>query len=181
VAIDIDDSGIWKTIDKNNAEQWRKASHLYYQNMINLNIQVINGVIVGTLNANSAIKDGKNAFKRLLNGAEKSLHKKLITSTTLLKKYNQLVSKSNMVLLSIFSLGVFFAAIVVIFVPERINHQILKLEQAVASISKGAINSPVPTMRSPELANLAKSIERMRISTKGLVQRLQAKRLRKES
>jgi methyl-accepting chemotaxis protein len=79
-----------------------------------------------------------------------------------------------------FSVGVFFALILIIFVPERINSQILKLEQAVSNISKGALNSPVPKVHSPELASLAKSIERMRITTRGLLQRLQTKKTREK-
>jgi methyl-accepting chemotaxis protein len=180
VAIDIDDSGIWATEDKSNAGQWSKASNTYYEVMTNLNIQVKNGSINGTLKANSAIKDGKNAFRLLLNGTEKLLQDKLIRSNILLKQYNELVNKSNIVLLLMFSVGVFFALILIIFVPERINSQILKLEQAVSNISKGALNSPVPKVHSPELASLAKSIERMRITTRGLLQRLQTKKTREK-
>ena len=171
VGIGIDQSGTWSAQDKREAAEWNRVLDFYANEMIKVDNNVKSGQISGTLNANTAIGDGKNTFRAFLNGSAEALNERLNRTTQLVNEYETLTAESNRNLQFIFVAGVALALILILLIPQRINSQIAELDQAVTAISKGALNTAVPTRVSPELARLAKSVERLRVSLKGLLAR----------
>jgi methyl-accepting chemotaxis protein len=155
----------WSENDKTESKEWLKALNKYTEVMSLVNLRVLNGQITTTLDANSAIKDGKNAFRTYLGGTAKSFNAKLVESNELLVEYHELDDKSHLISIALLLLGVVVAVIFVLIISASIQRQIKVLTKSLDTMASGDFNKAIIKPRSPELREIATGIEMLRKST----------------
>lgn len=165
-------SGLWSPDDKALGREWQSSLASYAAGMGVVADRILQGELADTVSANLAIADAKNAFRPFLNGTEQALETKLASSNELLSQYTEVQAQGRNMLIAAFGVGLLIAIVLVFIIPEPINRQVRALEKAMVEISKGSFQSKVPEVSSPELRQLAKSIERLRISMRGMLNRL---------
>jgi methyl-accepting chemotaxis protein len=155
---------------------WRQA-YLRYGDEFEKVIRSVNsGRITTTSDANFAIQAGKNAFRELLDGATKGGDVKygeaLIT-------VNDLAANSSLmrsVVLGVCAANMVIALVLLIVVPRSITRPIASLSEAAHKMSTGHLGEAVPTPRISEFAELGRTLERLRVSQKIMIERLSSAR-----
>ncbi|BCE02397.1 hypothetical protein [Marinicellulosiphila megalodicopiae] len=152
-------------------QRWREALDFYASEFTKLNQQVIAGNISTTLGANDAVQDGKNRFKELLDGVDTQIESIFQEA----KIHADNAQSFNVIALIIIAVISFVAVIIAVVsfgrVPKSVSFPIVQLTELTTLISKGKANEMVKIGGSPEIVELSKSVERLRVATNGLMER----------
>jgi len=161
--------------------KWREALEFYSAEFTKLNDTVLRGGITDTLSGNAAIQDGKNRFKELLNGVEIEIEK-VFQQAKVHADESQSFNFVSMIVIAIISaIALVFALASFGRVPRSISFPIVQLTELTTQISKGLANDKVKVGGSPEIVELSKSVERLRVATSGLMQRYQTSKSQYEN
>ncbi len=167
-----DKGGIWTEADKQKFQSWQTSLEAYGRGFNKVIEDVNNGVINDTLTANKAVQEAKNAFRVMVNGTIEEFHAKYqhaLNAETQIKASNTFLI---WVLLGGVGGSVILCLILLSVVPRSITRPITLLSEAAETMSKGQLNTTVPTkLRVTDFLGLANTLERMRISQKVLLER----------
>ena len=172
VAIE-NENDVWSTNDIIELRKWDESLEAYAAGFRQVVADVRSGKLNDTLAANAAIKDGKNAFRVLLNGASKrgaTKFRSAQNSAFEIEKNNEFLLY---VLATITASGVLLAIMLLVRVPGAVIRHTNLLSDAASTIGKGNLSVPVPVeSASAEFRRLAEILEQMRLSQRSLAKRI---------
>lgn len=164
--------GGWSAADKDKAKEWNDSLNSYASGFNKVDVAVNNGFITGTINANKAIKDAKNAFRVFLKGTAEEIDNKVQQASRLSSQVEKNFANIQKFLLALSVVALAVGGALLLTIPRSIAGPISGLTEAVIDISKGNISRPVTVRGGPEVKGLAESVERLRIALKGLMMRM---------
>ena len=164
--------GGWSAADKEKAQEWNESLNAYATGFNKVDVAVNNGFITGTINANKAIKDAKNAFRVFLKGTAVEIDNKVKEASELSSQVDKNFANIQKFLLGLSLVALVVGGALLLTIPRAIAGPISELTESVIDISKGNIGRPVTVRGGPEVKGLAESVERLRIALKGLMLRM---------
>ncbi len=170
--VERSDNQSWSARDKLEILVWRQAYQRYGEEFDKVISGVNSGRITTTREANVAIQAGKNAFRELLNGAKKGGEVKYGEALVTIEELAANSSLMRLVVLGVCAANVVIAFLLLLLIPRSITKPIASLSEAARRMSKGQLGEAVPTPRVSEFVELGRTLERLRISQKTLIDRL---------
>ena len=154
-------------------QQWRIDLQGYETEFLKLNEQVSASQITTISQGVAFISQADQNFDVLLSELEFQISSLLSSA----KEHGDVAQRFNFIFLVVIAVISFFSVIIVIVsfgrVPSAISFPIVQLTELTAQISKGLANEKVKVGGSPEIVELSKSVDRLRVTTNGLMQRYQ--------
>lgn len=153
-------------------KEWSDALAFYSENFSDIHRRVTNGTITDSIRANQAIQEGKNRFKVLLDGAQQANQQRVQIVQDLNVEISTSGDQTQLIFMTLSSASVVVSIVFLLLVPNMITKPIIRLTDLANQMSKGDIKTPVQVTGSPEVVDLSKSIERLRMATQGLLKRM---------
>lgn len=153
--------------------EWSEITEFYASGFEKVHEQVLSGEISGIIEANAAIKDAKNRFRVVLSGSRDEINQQLKRAKSEANQVYQYLDRSSLIFTVVTDVSILIGLFISFQVPRSIARPIKELTEISDNISKGRMNKPVKVSGSREIEELAKSIERLRVATQGLLKRLQ--------
>ncbi|MCJ8312021.1 MAG: hypothetical protein HRU38_07520 [Saccharospirillaceae bacterium] len=155
-------------------QQWRANLTTYESEFLKLNDKVLSSEISTITGGVEFLSLADQNFELLLADIEFQINE-LFSSA---KQHADVAQKFNFIFLVVIAVISFFSMIIVIIsfgrVPRAISFPIVQLTELTTLISKGQANDKVKVHGSPEIVELSKSVDRLRVASNGLMQRYQA-------
>lgn len=170
-----DRTDTWSFSDKQEVRRWKEALDTYGRGFNEVTNKVERGEIATTLGANAAIQDAKNAFRTLLKGAAKGGDAKYQNAEATRTQIAKNLEIVNYVLIAASAAGIVLVLVLMLTIPGSISKPIEALNEAAMKMSTGDLDQKVPSSGTVEFKDLAKTLERMRISQKLMVDQLKKK------
>ena len=164
-----DTSTTWSDDDKREATVWAKALDTYTLGFNEIADKVERGELQTTLEANAAIQNAKNAFRVLLKGAAKGSRLKYQGAEVNHARIAKNLNFVNYTVIVMSVAGLALVLVLMISIPRAIAGPIKLLNDAATAMSVGNLDRRVPLSSVAEFEDLAKTLERMRVSQKVLI------------
>jgi len=174
--VERSDNQSWSARDKTEILVWRQAYQRYGDEFEKVISGVKSGRITTTQEANAAIQAGKNAFRELLDGAKKGGEVKYGEALVTMEELAANSSLMRSVVLGVCAANVVIAFLLLLVIPRSITRPIASLSEAARRMSTGQLGEAVPTPRVSEFLELSRTLERLRVSQKTLIDRLTSAR-----
>ena len=155
---------------------WQQAAQLYTEAFETVHQDVLAGNITGVIQANAAIREGKNRFRVLLAGARRSVNEQLLRAQQEADQIDVYRQRSTLIFTLVTAASLVIGLFIAFSVPGSIARPMRRLSEIADGISRGRIKDSVNVKGSREIEDLARSIERLRVATQGLLMRLKAAR-----
>jgi methyl-accepting chemotaxis protein len=170
-----DTSGAWTPADRKNLETWAASLETYGKGFRGVAINLETGNIKGTLAANEAVADAKNAFKVFLEGTEKGGAAKLDSAKLAAAEISRNFGVLNKIVFGTAIMGLLVMFAIILFVPAAIIDPIDDLTRAAAAMGKGNLSVQIPAIRTREFTILRDTLESLRLSQREMIQQLKAR------
>ncbi len=131
-----------------------------------------------TLAANEAIRDGKDRFRELLDGATKLERRKQSDAAESSAKIAANFDTVQSVLMVITIAGVLLGFLLLVELPNQIANAVDALVTSADKLSRGEVDKEFAAQDMPEFAKLAASLERLRASQASMIGRMRSNRER---
>ena len=170
-----DNSNTWNKSEKTTLQTWLKSLLAYSKGFNSLTKKVTSAEITNTIDANIAIREGKNAFRVFLTGTSTLGAKKFDDARKSVIKINQNFKFINIAMFITSILGFLILIIILRKVSNAVEKPIKDLTKSADEMSKGKINQEIYQPNIVEFQGLHKSLERLRISQKTMIDRMMNK------
>ena len=129
------------------------------------------------LAANDAIREGKDRFALLLNGAAKMEQQKAADAASAATRIEERFAAAQTVTAVLSLLGIAIVLALAIVLPNSIQRPISALVSYADKMSKGDLNSPISSHGTREFEMLEAALERLRVAQAAMLDRLRKKPL----
>ena len=164
----------WMPADLTEASGWQDALGSYGVGFDKVVADVEAGRVASVVQANEGIREAKDRFRVLLDGAAKvgDIRQKHARESrqTISGNFTTL----NLILGVLAVAGMTMAGVLLVFMPRAIAKPIASLSQAAHRMSTGDLEHPVAATGIAEFRELSDALERSRISQKTMMERLRA-------
>jgi HAMP domain-containing protein len=163
--------GKWSPEDVVKARDWRSSLQAYFDGFATVVRSVNGGQITSTLQGNDAVREAKDAFRVLVDGAAQGYVQKFQQAHKSGENISNRFRLVNIVLGISALAGIGLVAVALMVLPASVSHPIEVLTRSAHEMSTGKLDHPVAIEGSPEFKDLADTLERMRISMQMLIER----------
>lgn len=170
-----DKKNTWALSDKSKLTDWLLSLNDYSDEFNGVITRVEGSVLTTTIDANLAIRKGKNAFRVFLKGTSELGTQKFNEARKSVEKINQNFQYINIAMIFTSVLGFLVLIIVLRRVLKAVETPILNLTKSADEMSKGRINQEIQQPNIQEFQTLYTSLERLRTSQKILIEKLMKK------
>lgn len=164
--------------DLDELESWKVSLDAYRIGFRQVVQMVTSGLIGETEQANREIQPAKNKFRAFLKGTAGSVMKKVERAKDATQRITEETGQVKFVLLGLALMGVAISIVLLFTVPRAIARPIRQLTADATRLVKGDLEHPVSQPPVRDFAELAQTLEKMRITLKYMIDRHKARQPR---
>ncbi|MDJ0834372.1 MAG: hypothetical protein QNJ69_12690 [Gammaproteobacteria bacterium] len=170
-----------KTSSLNVLAVWETSSLFYTNGFNEVHQKVMAGKITGSSRTRSAIAEFNKGFKAVDNGTAAAIEEQYKLAATKADNITGFQRDSFSIFLTVSGICLALALIMSYWVPASVTKPIRYLTKIAHHISKGKVDEDILIGGSAEYKDLGKSMQRLQITTDGLMQRVKKAKPRTES
>ena len=161
-----------KTTALNRLATWETSSLFYINGFNEVHRKVMGGKITGSARAASAIAEFNKGFKAVDNGTAGAIVEQYKLAATKADNITGYQRDSASIFFTVAGVCVLLGLILSYWVPASVSKPIRYLTEMAHHISKGKVDDDILVGGSAEFKDLGKSMQRLQITTDGLMQRV---------
>ncbi len=163
-----------KTTSLNVLAVWETSSLFYINGFNEVHNKVMAGKISGSTRAASAIAEFNKGFKAVDNGTSAAIVEQYKIAATKADKITAFQRDASSIFLAVGAVCLALAMLISYWVPASVTKPIHYLTKLAHRISKGKVDEEIVIGGSAEYKDLGKSMQRLQITTDGLMQRIKS-------
>lgn len=168
----LDETDTWSATDKIKLKKWLNSLEIYAKVFSDLRNKVRSSEINTTIDANSAIREGKNAFRVFLKGTDKLGLTKFEHAKTAIAEVDKNFFYINIAIITVLVLGFIFYIMTYVKVTNAVNTPLNILIKSIDKMSKGQLDQIVQQPNIKEFQEIYKGLEQLRIAQQSLVAKI---------